>query len=187
MQPDSVLTTTHVQTHPPKPFKVYELFVHDTARLSDRRQALNSIYISVNSVLLGAVAILAQLGGISSLGFLAVEAFVAFAGFFIAGQWTRMIKKYQSLLHFRFSALIEVEALLGIDETLKIYTREEGEKLFGFSELELQLPRIFRLFYLVGTFLLVIISVAHQLGALDALHTFITMLLKQWGLPLPHA
>lgn len=171
MEPDPVEPIA--QKRQTTPFKFYALFVRDTAQLSDRRQALNAIYISVNSVVLGAVAILAQVGGLSSPVFLAVEVFVAFAGFLIAGQWKRMIKMYQALLRFRFTVLIEMEKTLAVPCNVKMYSEEKRARLYGFSELELQLPVIFQLLYSVGSILLVLISLSIRLGWFDALRTFL--------------
>ena len=130
---------------------VYPLFVQDTARLSDRRQSMNALYLSVNSLLLGAIALLAQQGGLTNILFLAAEFIIAVAGIIIAAQWRRLIDKYRDLLKLRYALLIEMENQKPFPSATKVYTSEAMEKLYGFSEIERRLPMIFQWVYGTGT------------------------------------
>lgn len=179
MQPDS----PEPRHHTVSPFKMYSLFVRDTSRLSDRRQALNSIYISVNAVLMGAVAVLIQLGSTVSAVFIAVEVFVALAGLLITRQWSKTIEKYRSLLAFRFHMLIEMEARLDIDDNLKMYSREADKALYGFSDIERKLPRTFSWLYVAGVALLLLTTAISRLGLFHALHLALVHLLRHLGVP----
>lgn len=183
MQLDPLPTRTAPRLSSVNVFKIYSLFVRDTARLSDRRQALNAIYISVNSVLMGAVALLIQLASTVSAVFVAVEIFVALAGLLITRQWAKTIEKYRSLLAFRYQKLIAMEADLDLDEQHKMYSREAEQKLYGFSEIERQLPRTFRWLYVIGVALLLLTTIASRLGLIHELRVAFDHLLRQLGLP----
>src|SRR5262249_10555449 len=138
-------------------FKVYKLFVHDTARLSDRRQTMNNIYLSVNSVLLGTLAILAQQSKLESLVLLVVEVFVGAAGILIAGQWLQLINKYRKLFQVRYALLRKLEDSSTFSASVKVYQEESKEpRTYGFSDIERHLPRIFLALYALGLPLLIV-------------------------------
>jgi hypothetical protein len=163
-------------------FDVYKLLVQDTAHISDRRQTMNNIYLSVNTLLLGALAVLVQQGRLTSFLFLTVEVFVSIAGFIIALQWRALIKTYKNLLRLRYETLEEIEKTIDIPDIAKIYTLEHkasdtNKKLYGYSDIEGRLPGIFQWLYGVGLVLLVFATFAARTGLFT--------LLEQ-HLPLPH-
>lgn len=151
------------------PFDEYRLFVEDTGRTSDRRQTVNNIYLSVNSVLLGAVAILVQQGQLRSFLFLVVEIFIAIAGFFICSDWRKLISQYRKLLAFRFEQLRALEAQ--IPGSNQMYNKESADKRLGYSDeqrgffsIEIKLPTIFQALYVAGTILFLVVTIAERLG-----------------------
>jgi len=163
-------------------FDVYKVLVQDTAHISDRRQTMNNIYLSVNAILLGALAVLVQQGHLTSFLFLTVEVFVSLAGIIIAAQWRALITTYKSLLRLRYETLEEIEKTLDIPDIAKIYTLEHkvsdtNKKLYGYSDIERRLPGIFQWFYGAGLFLLVLATFAARTG----LFTLI-----ERAVPLPH-
>lgn len=132
-------------------FAMYQLFVEDTAKLSDRRQAMNTIYLSVNSVLLGSVALLAQLGGLNNPYFLIAEVVVAAGGTFIAWRWRNLLTKYQRLGKLRFKVLRDIERLCDLPSEAQMYALEDKSGLYGFTDMEKSLPTMFQLLYIVAT------------------------------------
>lgn len=147
----------------------YKMFVEDTQRLSDRRQAANNIYLSVNSLLLGAVALLVQLGGLSQPVFLPIVILIAIAGFFICGDWLRLLLSYRQLLNVRFGVLKEREKRF--DGSFTMYHIEDREMGYsdpqqGFWRIEINLPTVFRFVYAVGVLILTIATVYGQWGVI---------------------
>ncbi len=150
-------------------FDVYPVFIEDTARLSDRRQTTNNIYLSVNSVLLGVVAFLAQQGHLESFTFLIIEVFVAAAGFIIASQWHHLLRKYRELLSLRYRVLEEIENLPEFPGVAGMYAREHKENIGGFSDIEARIPRIFQGLYAVGSVALIAGTFIIRLGLVSHL------------------
>ncbi len=135
---------------------VYPLFVEDTAKITDRRQTANSLYLSINSLLVGAIAFLAQQGALTSTSLLVVQVFIAFAGYVISRQWHRLLEKYRAMLNFRYAQLQSIEEQPGFPGVLKMYQIEsKTPSLFGFSNIEEFIPRLFRFLYVIGTLLLI--------------------------------
>jgi hypothetical protein len=147
------------------PWDVYPLFVTETARISDRRQIANTLYLSVNSLLVGAIAFLAQQSIQAphlqvSVSLLLVQAFLAIAGLLITRQWYRTLELYRRLLAFRYEKLRKIENMPGFPGVFKMYQVEDDEggdkKIFGFAKIEEFIPRLFRVLYVVSVALLVI-------------------------------
>lgn len=165
-----------------KPFKQYQLIAEDTARLSDRRQTINNLYLSANSLLLGGVAILVQQSDLKNgLPILLIIVLVA-AGTFLSLDWWRLLGNYSKLLNLRFELLKELEERDDFPGPIAMYHREqklypEGVKKrrFGFTAVERNLPWIF-----ISLYSLVVI------GAIVFDYPRIVTQFAQWGITLPH-
>lgn len=139
--------------------KQYELLVTDTAKLSDRRQTINALYLSANSVLLGGIALLAQQGAIRSGALLLPAILIALAGIPVCLDWRKLVRNYKELLNLRFELLRQIEALPGFGYPIKTYHVESdklyklpsgGQKvIFGFSNIEINIPLVFIALYIV--------------------------------------
>src|SRR5215467_6128049 len=77
-------------------FDQYQLLVEDTARLSDRRQTTNNIYLSANALLLGGVAILIQQNQKDILTIFLIV-LIVIAGITLCLDWRRLIQSYREL------------------------------------------------------------------------------------------
>lgn len=140
---------------------VYPLIWQETSKISDRRQAANTLYLSVNSVLLGAIALLAQQSKLQSISLLILEGFVALAGLFISSRWYRVLAKYQSLLKVRYKTLSDIEKMAGFPGAVSMFTIEDDHpETWGYSIIEQFLPRIFTWLYIIGTLLLIAGTIA---------------------------
>lgn len=151
------------------PWKEYELFVGDTQRATERRQSVNTIYLSVNSLLLGAVALLAQAGGLDKPLFLPIVILIAIAGFVICGDWSRIINSYRTYINVRFDVLKGMEN--GFEDSVKMYHVEDQRLKYndphhGFYRIEINLPAMFRILYVVGALILLVATVIGQWGAI---------------------
>jgi hypothetical protein len=156
-------------------FSEYKQLAQDSARISDRRETINNIYLSVNSVLLGAIALLVQQGGLKDVVFSAVAVFIAIAGLAITRDWKKLVHNYRELLRLRFEALKELEQREDFPGVVKIYQREtklygDGKGLFGFSPVEIKLPGLFSTLYIIAIVAIVVGSVAVNYAALT--HVF---------------
>lgn len=147
----------------------YKTFIEDTQRLSDRRQAANNIYLSVNSLLLGAVALLVQLGGLDQWVFLPIVMLIAIAGWFICRDWKSLLLNYRKLLDVRFRELKKREERF--DGSFQMY-HVEGRDLDyddtekGFWRIEINLPAVFRFVYVVGVLILAAAIVIERWGVI---------------------
>jgi len=165
-------------------FKQYSLLVKDTARISDRRQTVNTLYLSANSILLGGAALLIQQSGLKSALLVFPVLIVAVAGTIFCLDWRRLILNYRELLKLRFKMLSLLEDDPGFTAPLKLY-QAEGQELynhqrhhrrilpFGFSRTELNIPIVF-----VGVYLVV------GIGAILLHLGDIGTQLRAWGIPL---
>lgn len=169
----------------------YEQVIEDTAKLTDRRQTVNNLYLSANSLLLGGIALLAQ-GGITTIFSITLIVLISIVGGVLCFDWRRLIETYRRLVRLRVGILKEIEATdtFMAAGCVPVYHREDalyqrgkdgktidGEKkpVFGFSRIERNLPLTFSVVYV-----LVIIGTA-------ALHwSVIAAQFAQWGVTLPH-
>jgi hypothetical protein len=165
-----------------KTFRQYELIVEDTARLSDRRQTVNNLYLSANSLLLGGSAILVQQGTLKNGFPILLIVPLVLAGGFLCVDWWRLLRNYRKLLNLRFGLLKEIEARDDFPGPIATYQREEKlypadprKSRFGFSGLELNLPWIFIALYVLTV-----------IGTIVLNYSAIVSRFSQWGISLPH-
>ena len=148
-----------------KLFEQYQLFVEETARISDRRHTTNNLFLSVNSVLLGAVALLLQQSTnkdtTSALVFFLALLLVA-AGAILCISWRRLLLGYGVRLRERFLYLRQLEVQYP-DLLLPAFSGRPRQA--SFSRMEAGIPRVF----LVTYFLAVAGALAFALGLLDPL------------------
>jgi hypothetical protein len=164
-----------------KIFEQYQLIVEDTARLSDRRQTINNIYLSANSLLLGGIALLVQQSGVKNLADLPLIFLLVCAGMVLCFDWSRLIENYRKLLALRFNLLKKIEARSDFPAPIQTYTEEEllypndpGKQRFGFTRVEVNLPLVF-----ITLYVLVVI------GSIVVEYSLIASQLATWGISLP--
>ena len=122
--------------------ELYKLMVEMADRVSQRRQAANSFYLSIDTLLITASAY---------IGTTAVSArvtlLVCFAGVMVSSLWVKAIESYKSLNAQKFDIINEVEKNL----VVKPYTEEwerinhdiHGHKHRPFHETERLVPQVF--------------------------------------------
>ena len=106
-------------------FDEYKLFVDDTARFSERRQTVNTTYITVNSILLAAISFLVKDAGLVHSRRALSAIVVLVAGIGICFQWHRMIRKYKTLVSFRMNQLRLIEKSIELEGCHKMYHAED--------------------------------------------------------------
>jgi len=155
-------------------FEEYKLFVEDTAHFSERRQAVSSTYVAVNSIILGAVALLVKDVDVSAPWRVLAVIPVLVAGIVICLQWKQLILKYKVLISLRLDQLRAIEKLPAMAASAKMYHAEDrlyprnergevkpGEGL-NLSDLEQWLPLVFIALYalfLAGVAALLVVGV----------------------------
>jgi len=140
-------------------FGEYKLFVQDTAKLSDRRQTVTNIYITVNSLLLGMISFLIKdAAGVKWWG-LALATPLMTGGMLVCLFWKQFLKKYKVLIGLRIDTLRKMENLPEMEGSVRMYhvedelypRDEEGKTIAGeglnFSNLEKRLPTVFIILY----------------------------------------
>lgn len=163
-------------------FAQYSLLVKDTARISDRRQTVNTLYLSANSIILGGVVLLVQQADLRTAFLLFPVVVVAVAGFVLCLDWRRLIINYRKLLELRFSILEKLEEQLGVSDPgmIKMFQIEQRElysnpkkgrgiSVFGFSDIERNIPYVFQVLYVVLVVGAVILNYGNIISGLKSL------------------
>ena len=128
-------------------FKMYSLLVEMADRVSQRRQAANSFYLSVNTALIGASAFLSSATPNRVLWVL------GFAGVAICVLWVRNIVSYKTLNLAKFGVIQSLEKQL----PAKPYTEEwvlldpelSGVRHKPFHKTEILVPFVFMAVHVV--------------------------------------
>jgi len=133
------------------PFEQYQLAVQETSRITERRHNTNNFFLSVNSILLGATALLIQQSaGKSGTLLVFLSPLLITAGFVLCIFWLQLIKGYEKLLGFRFVYLRTLEATYKQRLLPTITTTFESRKKHhvpSFSGIEARIPIVFLVIY----------------------------------------
>jgi hypothetical protein len=152
-----------------KLFEQYQLFVEETARISDRRHTTNNLFLSVNSVLLGALALLlpqAVNKSSTSVLVLFLALLLVGAGAVLCVSWRQLLLGYGERLRERFLYLRQLEQEHP-DLLLPAFSGRPRQK--SFSRMEAGIPLVFLITY----FLAVAGTLAFVLGVLAPLQTLL--------------
>jgi hypothetical protein len=130
-------------------FKEYELFSKRTQRLSERRQVASQHYVAINTVIFGVLAFLVKDAGFRGWGLIVVSLPLFIVGGLTCLIWYRIITQFREIIGWHYQQLREMEQSL--PESKQIYSKEwehffkpqPGRGSFGFSRLEVWLPRFF--------------------------------------------
>ena len=136
-------------------FKEYEFFGKRTLCLSERRQTASQLYLTVNTAILGVLAFLVKDAGFQGWGLIFVSAPLFFVGALVCIIWHKIIVQLKALIGWHYEQLRRMEQ--GLPESHNVYQNEwekffrpqQGRERFGFSRLEVWLPRLFLGLYLV--------------------------------------
>ncbi len=143
----------------PVKFDEYKTFVGDTARFTDRRQNISNLYVSVNSLLLTAIAFIVKDAKLEQIWALFFTIPLAISGIYISLWWKQLLHKYKLLVRLRFRVLREMEEQEGLQGMEGMYHREDelyprdkdgtviDGKGLNISDLETKLPQIFIILY----------------------------------------
>ncbi len=140
-------------------FEQYKLFVESIENTSDRRQQANSYFIAINTAIISIIGLSFQTKIFDQANWL--KALLALLGLIICIIFWFLIHSYKQLNTGKFAVVHEIEKEL----PLALYNYEwkllgEGKnrkQYFPFSHVELYIPWVFGIIYLVmGTYFLTV-------------------------------
>jgi hypothetical protein len=139
------------------PFEEYKHFSDSTQKLTERRLAATQTFMAVNTIVFGVLSF--AIGGRIESGWLrlAVSLPLFCVGALACVLWQQTIARYRTLIGWRFEELMRLEQGPGMEGSHRFYTKEwehfyrrdEQRERFGFSDVELWLPRMFLAVYVV--------------------------------------
>ncbi|WP_448140263.1 RipA family octameric membrane protein [Sphingopyxis fribergensis] len=126
--------------------EIYKMLVEMADRVSQRRQAANNFYLSVNTALVGGSAYL-KTKGLGTPTFL----IVVLAGLMICLLWYQNIQSYKTLNDAKFKVINDVETRL-VEQPFHAEWRvldpdDDGERHKPFHKVERVVPWIFGIVY----------------------------------------
>jgi len=126
--------------------EIYKMLVDMADRVSQRRQAANSFYLSVNTLLVGGSAYLGTLApGTRDV------ALISIAGMAICALWIRSIGSYRSLNAAKFGVIQDMERGLPVqpfaDEWARLAPPGDARKHRPFYAIEIGVPWVFIAIY----------------------------------------
>lgn len=149
------------------PTNEYELMLGRVHYLTERRQMVTSIYLSVNAALTGVMAFLIKDGqppnGSSQVSFLALIV----AGVVACGLWRRLIKQYSIIIDWWYQQLRLLEAddpkskKLITKEYLELYQKGKKRAIIGLTHYETALTWLFTVIYLSFGIVVFVLLVIH--------------------------
>ncbi len=138
-------------------FDEYKFFAQSTQHLSERRHAATQIFLSVNTAIFILVAFRLKIADLEGWILVISTLPLFLVGVLVCLVWHQLIKHYKSLIDWRYQQLMEMERAM--PESHQMYVKEwqaffrpqdEREK-FGFSWLEVWLPRLFIVLYVFSS------------------------------------
>jgi hypothetical protein len=133
----------------------YELFLKQVNKLIDRRQAITATYLTVNTAVVGAIALFYKDVQMLDWGRQLSALVLLIAGIASCGLWRRLISQYSALLGWWYTRLRELEiavpgcsALINREYT-ELYQQKAGKQPFGMTRYEIGLTWLFTTAYLL--------------------------------------
>jgi hypothetical protein len=150
-------------------FEEYKFFAEDTQKLSERRQNTSQTYVTVNAAIFAVLALL-----IKDVGFrgwtLVLTALPLFStGVLLCFIWQKIIIQHKLLIGWRYDQLKEMEKVIAgsfqmyIKEWEDFFKPRQGKERFSFSLLDIWMPRLFLILYLIYGIGLVIAAAANYI------------------------
>lgn len=127
----------------------YPLFIDQTDKLADRRQAVTRTYLSVNAGIFGVIAFVMKDVQMLDWGKRTSLLLLLVAGVVICDLWRRLINRYSELLKWWFKQLRALEEK--ISDSSKLLTEEYkdlyNDEHIGIAKYETRLITIFQILY----------------------------------------
>ena len=128
----------------------YKLYINSHEKVSDRRQKTNEFFLGLNTALLAALGFIVGKFGDSSV---VLVLFALIAGMIICYFWYRIIYSYKGLNTGKFTVIHAIESRFPLslyDTEWDVLGRgEDKEKYWPFSHIEIKIPWVFIILYIV--------------------------------------
>jgi hypothetical protein len=146
-------------------YEEYEFFAESTQYLSERRQSATQTYLSVCTAIFAVLAFLFKDGGVRGWTLVLAGLPLFLVGAMACIIWHKIITQYKALIGWRYGQLMAMEGT--IEGSHQMYVKEwedffkprQKKERFGFSRLEILLPRLF-----LGLFILYFIALIIMAG-----------------------
>lgn len=154
-------------------FDVYQTIIKDTNEMNARRRQLDSLYVTLITVILTADAYVAFFSAFDNWLLVAVTIGISVVGWAITSRWRDGLSDLEAILQYRYTYLRDLEkneemkaigATLYGQEWKDIYERRQANKRFRSVTSRLQV-----------TFLIIFILIPLILAALTAVETIPTL------------
>ncbi len=144
-------------------FEQYKLFIESAERVSDRRQSANNYFLAINTAIISLIGLIYEIK-LKDISFICI--LLSIIGILICVIFYFLINSYKQLNSGKFKVIHEIEQEL----PLALYKREweilgEGKnkcKYWPFSHIEIKIPFIFGLIYLI-LLIIYILTIFHKL------------------------
>lgn len=133
----------------------YKIYINSAEKISDRRQKANEFFLTLNSTMVALLGYIAtKMNGTNMKYLLLLSSIVGIAMCYL---WYRTVRSYKGLNSGKFNVIHAIEKRLPLalyDTEWEILDRGENKKIYWpFSHIELFVPWIFIMIYLVLLFL----------------------------------
>ena len=126
--------------------EIYKLYVEMADRISTRRQAANSFFLTINSAIVALVGYVNTIAE-SDKGTALFYTLVAFAGMILSYLWYRLVLSYKQLNSGKFKVIHAIEKMLPIcpyDAEWRVLGRGKDPHLYKrFTHIEIVVPWVF--------------------------------------------
>lgn len=146
----------------------YKIYVKTSEDLVKRKQTVNSFYVTLNSILLGAIiSVLCAIGDLPILGGVnicwIIAGFAAIIGIVICYSWLSILNSYSALNSSKMKVIINIEQYLALnlfDTEWAFVTKKLGNKRYkSFSQKEKSIAYLFGALYIILVFLGTILAI----------------------------
>jgi hypothetical protein len=150
------------------PFDEYKFFSDSTQRLTERRLAASQTFMTVNTIVFAVLSFATNNTIAGGWTRLLVSLPLFTVGALACLLWHHTITRYRALIGWRFDELMQMEQSPRLEGSHQFFTKEyehfyrhPGEpERFGFSAVEVWLPRMFLAVYTVYLVGLTVVTIA---------------------------
>jgi hypothetical protein len=154
-------------------FDEYRFIAESTQHLSERRQAASQTYLTINTAIFAVIAFLIKDAGFRGWTLALVSLPLFAVGSLVCIIWQKIVAQYKALIGWRYDQLMAFEDSPALKGNYRLYRKEwedffqhrQGKERFGFSRLELWLPRLFLALYIAYGVGLVVANLLGYAGA----------------------
>ncbi len=150
-------------------FEEYKFFAESARHLSERRQAASQTYVTVNAAIFAVLALLIKDLGVRGWALVLAALPLFLTGTLLCLIWQNVIVQHKALIGWYYDQLREMERTMAgsyqmfMKEWEDFFKPRQGKERFGFSRLEVWLPRLFLTLYsLYGLGLLLVTALGRM-------------------------